>query len=182
MSHLFPLAMSARAAFEATRAARTRHEAERLADGVPVERLETEWLSLSHEDAGTLLALADQAMAQGFVQRYEDVDGTPVLAVSYWKLASASAPTGREAPTPTTSAPDDRAAAGAGGHADEDHTDDLYFRSKRTRPRTRRAASVDPRQMDLFSGPDAMGYERRDPDNPGIVLTEEEGDGTTFGG
>ena len=32
------------------------------------------------------------------------------------------------------------------------------------------------RQIDL------RGYEREDPNNPNTMLTEEEGDGTTFGG
>ena len=181
MSHIYPLAVSAHAAFEATTAARTRHEAERLAQGVPVERLETEWLTLSGPDADALHAKAEQAMGQGFVQRYEDVDGTPVLAVSYWKLSGTGAGAPAGPATPDTKAASQESTPEADA-PDEDHTDDLYFRSKRTRLRKPRKQASDPRQLDLFSGPDAMGYERRDPDNPGIMLTEEEGDGTTFGG
>jgi len=72
-------------------------------------------------------------------------------------------------------------AASPPASAQGDHTDDLYFRGGRTRKR-RRAPRTDPRQLDLFTGPDQQGYEHPDPDNPGIVLTDEEGDGTTFGG
>ena len=36
--------------------------------------------------------------------------------------------------------------------------------------------------MDLFVSPDQRGYEHKDPNNPNTMLTDEEGDDTTFGG
>lgn len=45
-----------------------------------------------------------------------------------------------------------------------------------------RRKSADHRQLDLFSGPDQRGYEVADPFNPAVILTEEEGDGASFGG
>jgi hypothetical protein len=51
--------------------------------------------------------------------------------------------------------------------------------SARTKPRKK---AHDQRQLDLFSGPDQKGYEVADPFNPAVILTEEEGDGASFGG
>jgi hypothetical protein len=148
MSHSYPLADSAEAALKAGNlTARTRADAERLADGRQVERLETEWLSLDDETSEEALKQASAHEGQGFIQRYEDDTGAPVLAVTYWKLApktrkasgksksSKSAPLETEKPNASLDA--------------TDHTDDLYFRSGRTKPR-RRQRPVDPNQLDLF--------------------------------
>ena len=174
MSHAYPLAICASEAFTAEHAARTRYEAEALSDGVAIVALETEWLTPAPTEAQNMLTMADQANGKGFVQRYEDADGNPVLAVTYWKLkrdaepaAAAPAPPPIKAPPP---APTPKT----------DHTDDLYFRQGRTKPRRSRSKPVDKRQMDLFSGPDQAGDERPDPNNPDIILTGEEGDGTSF--
>ncbi len=166
MSHAYPLAKSAGDALKAASAgARTRRDAERLAGGETITALETEWLTPDPGEAEALLATLDPALAAGFVQRYEDASGALVLAVTYWKLA---------APTPATPKPAPKAAAA-------EDTDDLYFKFGRTKKKRTRRAKTDPRQLDLFQGPDQMGYERRDPNNPEVVLTDEEGDGTAFG-
>ena len=86
MSHAYPLAICASEAFTAEHAARTRYEAEALSDGVAIVALETEWLTPAPTEAQNMLTMADQANGKGFVQRYEDADGNPVLAVTYWKL------------------------------------------------------------------------------------------------
>ncbi|MEO0983303.1 MAG: hypothetical protein AAFX03_11705 [Pseudomonadota bacterium] len=168
MSHAYPLARTVDEALAAEGdRARTRRDAETAAgDEVLVASLETEWLTPAKADREALIARAESGVEEGFVQRYEDADGAPVLAVTYWKLV--------DAPKPKKAAPKAKKKV-----ADE-HTDDLYFRAGRTKSRRRRKAS-DPNQLDLFGGPDQQGYERRDPDNPGVVLTDEEGDGTAFG-
>lgn len=141
MSHLYPLAASAKAALDAPEhAALTRAEAVRQAEGASVSGLETEWLTLSADEADAALARAESGVGTGFVQIYEDASGTPVLAVTYWKLAE----TGRAKETVvSTPKPSQKEAEEA------DHTDDLYFRSGRTKKRGRRK-KVDPNQMDLF--------------------------------
>ena len=168
MGHLYPLAFDARAALDgAQHSARTRADAERLAGEAAVERLETEWLSVSEDEAAAMLSRADAVAGDGFVQRYEDDEGRPVLAVSYWKVSDAPL----SKPLPPVVAPE----------PEPEHTDDLYFRSGRTKTRKRRKRYVDPRQLDLFTGPDQQGFERRDPHNPAVIIPDEEGDGTTFG-
>lgn len=113
-----------------------------MAGDVEVLALETEWVEVSEEGASEMLARADATMGMGFVQRYEDAAGAPVLAVTYWKLGEAQkAPAKKEAKSE---------AAEAAPPEDEDHTDDLYFRSGRTKPRRGRKRKVDPNQMDLF--------------------------------
>jgi hypothetical protein len=174
MSHVFPLAANAEAALDPQApAVRTRHEADALAErlGVVVGALETEWLEVSDEEAGHILSRADAALGQGFVQRYEDETGRPVLAVTYWQVSHKARP-GEDAGADREARP---------RKPGEDHTDDLYFRGGRTRRRKRRPR-VDPRQLDLFAGPDQQGYEDRDPNNPDIALNHEEGDSTVFGG
>lgn len=175
MSHTYPLAPTAEAALQPdTAAVRTRREADTLGEelGLEIVALETDWLEVSESEADEIIRRADAAVGQGFVQRYEDEAGRPVLAVTYWKTVGVAA--GRQAKGQTPPAV-------AEPPAREDHTDDLYFRGGRTK-RRRRKVQADPRQLDLFTGPDQQGFERRDPDNPGIIITEEEGDGTTFGG
>ena len=133
--------------------------------------LETEWLTLDTDEAEALLDKAEAAAGAGFVQRYADASGSTVLAVTYWKLAASK--TGKPLEKPAPEKPAEKKA---------DDTDDLYFRSGRTKTKPRkRSPKIDPRQLDLFSAPDQTGYEHRDPDNPGIVIADEEGDGTAFG-
>ncbi|MCI4644063.1 MAG: hypothetical protein MRY64_04710 [Hyphomonadaceae bacterium] len=180
MSHLYPLAQTALEALTEDRPAmRTRAEAERRAGAVEVEKLQTDWLSPDDLDAETLAGRAGAALGQGFVQTYEDEQGRPVYAVTYWKLAQPldSAP---PAPPPEPAKKPAKAKP-AKPKGEGDHTDDLYFRGGRTRKRKRRVY-VDPRQMDLFVTPDMSGYEHADPGNKSVIINDEEGDGTTFGG
>ncbi len=146
MSHAYPLARSASEALQAaSRAARTRAEAEALAgEGEAVAALETEWLTVGPDNAGDMLRRAEEGVGEGFVQRYEDASGAPVLAVTFWRLADGTVPRGQKPAAP----PAPKAAAPLA-----DDTDDLYFRKGRTKKR--RASRIDPRQMDLFSSNDA---------------------------
>lgn len=181
MSHLYPLAETAAQALASPEpAARTRADAERLAGATEVLSLETDWLTPGEDDAAETAREVASAFGRGFVQTYEDEAGAPVYAVTYWKLAGPIQPA--KPPPPDTSKKAARRKSGKTAPAKtEDDTDDLYFRAARTRRRKRRRY-VDPRQLDLFLQADTSGYERRDPDNPGTILTDEEGDGTTFGG
>lgn len=180
MSHLYPLAETALEALAADRPAmRTRAEAERRAGAAEVVKLQTDWLSASDIDDETKARLATAGLSQGFVQTYEDEKGEPVYAVTYWQIdrpLDASPPPA--APPPAKPAKPKPKAKPKG---EEDHTDDLYFRGGRTRKRKRRV-HVDPRQMDLFVSPDMSGYEHADPGNKSVIINDEEGDGTTFGG
>lgn len=184
MSLAYPLARSGDDALKGIgEAARTRYEAEEVAGGTPVIALETAWLKPDGADIPALVKQAEAGEAKGFIQVYEDADGKPVLAVTFWKLGEAPKAAGRKAPAPD---PEPQAASPAPEpekppKSEEDHTDDLYFRHGRTR-RSRRSKPADPRQMDLFVSPDPRGYEHKDPNNPNTMLTDEEGDGTTFGG
>ncbi len=140
MSHAYPLGKTARDALKnAKDAARTRYEAEDLADGVAIDALETEWLTPSAKDLPKILEQAEANPGHGFVQNYEDGSGNTVLAVTYWKLAKATKKA-KPKPEPAPKA------------TEEDHTDDLYFKSGRTK-KSRRKTFVDPNQMDLFGAP-----------------------------
>jgi len=140
MSHAYPLGKTARDALKTAKAAaRTRYEAEDLADGVAIAALETEWITPTAKDLPKLLEQVEINPGQGFVQHYEDGSGNPVLAVTYWKLAKA-AKKPKPKPKPAPEAESD------------DHTDDLYFKSGRTK-KSRRKPAVDPNQMDLFGAP-----------------------------
>lgn len=181
MSHLYPLAETALQALTEDRpAVRTRHEAERKAGLAEVVKLQTDWLTAEDMDAEILAGRADgPGLSQGFVQTYEDEHGQPVYAVTYWKLDRALDSLPSAAPQkPATKA---KKKAKAKTKSKEDHTDDLYFRGGRTRKRKRRA-HADPRQLDLFMTPDTSGYEHADPGNSSVIINDEEGDGTTFGG
>ena len=179
MSLAYPLALTAKDALKgAGKAARTRYDAEAQSGDRPVLSLETEWLKPDPGEVPALVKQAEAGEAKGFIQVYEDADGAPVLAVTYWKLGDPVAKKAKKAEPEASSKP---AKADKKPKADEDHTDDLYFRHGRTR-KSRRKKHVDPRQMDLFTRPDQRGYEREDPNNPNTMLTEEEGDGTPFGG
>lgn len=141
MSHVYPIGKTARDALKnAASAARTRYEAEELANGFAIKALETEWITPKPKDLAKLLAQADGNPGHGFVQHYEDADGNTVLAVTYWKLAKEQKP---PKPKPKPIAPPDDSV--------EDHTDDLYFKSGRTKKSSRKRF-VDPNQMDLFGG------------------------------
>lgn len=180
MSLAYPLAASADDALTgANAAARTRYDAEELSEDRAILSLETEWLKPAASDVSALLKQAESGEAKGFIQVYEDADGSPVLAVTYWKLGPSQARAKAEKPAPKTEP--QKAEKAETAKTELDHTDDLYFRHGRTR-KSRRKKHVDPRQMDLFISPDQRGYEHKDPNNPNTMLTDEEGDGTTFGG
>ncbi len=170
MSHIYPLATHAENALRPDApAVRTRSEADALGKRLAcrIVALETEWLTVTESEAETILARADAAIGQGFVQRYEDEAGRPVLAVTYWKTSDTQGDETAQPTAPETAAP-------------EDHTDDLYFRGGRTQRRRKKPA--DPRQLDLFSGAGQQGRELLAPDNREIVTTDDEGDGSVFGG
>ncbi|MEO0882756.1 MAG: hypothetical protein AAFY34_08460 [Pseudomonadota bacterium] len=138
MSHTYPLAASAVDALNAPEhAARTRHDAERLAgEEMRVISLETEWLTLDADNIGDLMERAETGVGDGFIQRYENADGSPVLAVTYWRLVPQLKGIGSKK---ATAKPKSKR---------EDHTDDLYFKKGRTKPRHRKG--VHPQQLDLF--------------------------------
>ncbi|MEM9569981.1 MAG: hypothetical protein AAF996_00855 [Pseudomonadota bacterium] len=145
MSHAYPLGKTARDALKnAQDAARTRYEAEELAEEVAIASLETEWITPAEKDLAKILAQAEANPGHGFVQHYEDGSGNTVLAVTYWKLAR----------TPKKPKPKPRPIKDPDPNA-EDHTDDLYFKSGRTK-KSKRKRFVDPNQMDLF-GADKEG-------------------------
>ncbi len=144
MSHAYPLGKTARDALKnAQAAARTRYEAEELAGDVAIAALDTEWITPAAKDLNKILEQADRNPGHGFVQHYEDGSGNTVLAVTYWKLAK-TAKKPKPKPRPIQ-APDPN---------QDDHTDDLYFKSGRTK-KSRRKRVIDPNQMDLFGAPKA---------------------------
>lgn len=139
MSHAYPLGKTARDALKnAQAAARTRYEAEELAEDIAIASLETEWITPAEKDLAKILEQAETNPGHGFVQNYEDGSGNTVLAVTYWKLAK----------TPKKPKPKPRPIQNP-DPAQEDHTDDLYFKSGRTK-KSRRKRFTDPNQMDLF--------------------------------
>ena len=146
MSQTYPLGRSALDALaKATLAARTRYEADALAgESAIIEALETEWVTPAAADLDALMKQADANPAHGFIQHYEDASHNTVLAITYWKLVAAKKPKAKPAKPPKP--PQDAPAT------DLDHTDDLYFKAGRTRPK-RRARPADPNQMDLFGAP-----------------------------
>lgn len=142
MSHAYPLGKTARDALKNVQAAaRTRYEAEDLAGDVAIASLETEWLTPAAKDLPKILEQADANPGHGFVQNYEDAKGNTVLAITYWKLAK----------TPKKAKPKPKPKAEPKS-SEEDHTDDLYFKSGRTKKSSRKR-HVDPNQMDLFGAP-----------------------------
>jgi hypothetical protein len=147
MSLAYPIA---RTLEEATRpgvkTARTQSEAVALSTGAKVEGLETSWLHLTEDEAAALVGAQGMEGPAGYLQRYEDTSGHVVVAVTWWKLADPKAPKAAPPPPPVPPPPEAPAAP--------DHTDDLYFRRGRTKPKRKRPA--DPNQLDLFdtgSGP-----------------------------
>ncbi len=145
MSHLYPLATNAKDAFEnATFAARTRYEAEALAEDFEILKLETEWIPADGDDIIAIIESAEAGPGHGFVQQYEDEAGAPVIAVTYWKMGEKKSPAEiRKKPTVKAKP------------AEDDHTDDLYFRQGRTKPARKRGRKkfIDPRQLDMFPSP-----------------------------
>ncbi len=138
MSQAFPVAGSLDDALSGDAlVARTQAEAARLAAPRTVAGLETSWLHLALADADRLFEAGGPNGAHGHIQRYEDTAGHVVVAVSWWKLGD---PGAARQPDP---APETTAKARA-----SDHTDDLYFRRGRTKPKRRKVA--DPNQLDLF--------------------------------
>ena len=142
MSHAFPIATRLEDALKpGVKAARTRAEAEALVPEQKVDSLATDWMNVTEEQAAAYLASqTDEDGPHGHLQKYEDNEGNPVLAVTWWKLVSQVEimplpKAGKK--KPATEKP-----------PAEDHTDDLYFRSGRTKPRRKRY--IDPRQLDLF--------------------------------
>ena len=142
MSHAFPIATRVEDALKpGVKVARTRAEAEALVPEHKIDSLATDWIDVTEEEAEAYLSShAGENGPHGHLQKYEDNEGNPVLAVTWWRLddqagimplpkASKKNPAAEQPPV-------------------EDHTDDLYFRSGRTKPRRKRY--IDPRQMDLF--------------------------------
>lgn len=84
----YPLAANARAALDSQIGARTVAEARELAQG-PVE-LVSDFLRPGPTEREEVQGKAEAGIARGFVQLYEDAKGNPVIAVSYWKLISAT--------------------------------------------------------------------------------------------
>ncbi len=165
----FPIAPTARAALDAEGGARTVAEARELARG-PVQ-LVSEWLRPQPSEREEVQAKAEAGIARGFVQLYEDAKGNPVIAVTFWK------PEGGVKTRPRKAAPEEKTRASPA----DDHTDDLYFAKPAAKSKKRKRAA-DPKQLDLFTGPDQQGAETPDPHNPLVVIVDEEGDGASFGG
>lgn len=144
MSTAYPLAKDGQQALKSPgELARTRYDADALAGEVSILGLETDWLTVSTKEKATLLAQADEGRSAGYVQLYENADGSPVLAITYWKTNTAEKPVTQ--PKPVEKTPDS-----------SDTTDDLYFRRGRTRPYSRKR-KPDPNQMDLFGEADKSG-------------------------
>lgn len=153
MSHLYPIAANADEALNnAKLAALTRYEAEALAGGLEILKLETEWLTPVEGNAMSIMDAADAGVGQGFVQQYENEAGEPVLAVTYWKTGTKSRKNSKKTNKEPVSS------------SDEDHTDDLYFRGGRTKPSKKRWRKryIDPRQLDLFMSNDDKASDSSD--------------------
>ncbi len=141
MSHTYPLARDASDALSGEGdGARTREEARARLGGRKLVGLKSDWLTLSTNEADAQAGLIERGVELGFVQRYEDASGNTVLAITFWAVAD-----GAPAPDPAPPGPDTT-------RAKRDHTDDLYFRSGRTKPRARKR-KTDPNQLDLFETP-----------------------------
>ena len=175
MSHVFPLASNAEEALqENAPKARTKREAVVQNDGVPLSKgLVHDWIRFPRDKESELRNLAEKGRDLGFVQSYEDAETEEIVyAVTYWKVSKivqSPSQSNKVATTENTTA----LQKSFNGSARTQKT----RRSKR-----RKSFDRDGKQLDLFSGPNQQGYERRDPNNPKIILALEEGDGTSFGG
>lgn len=170
MSLTYPIAASGTDALTEPKGfARTRAAAEKAA-GQGVE-FQTEWLRPGPERAEEWQSAVQSALSHGAVQIYETEKGRPVIAISFWKLVEIA-----DDPVEPPVDPNE----GQTAPVREDHADDLYFRTGRTRKK--KPKPVDPNQLDLFrgAGPNQQGYEERDPNNPNVMIADE-GDGTAFG-
>lgn len=174
MSHVYPIATTAEKALaeEAPRV-RTRREAENhgLTSG-KLEGLTHDWIRLRQDDEGQLKVSAEKGRDLGFVQSYEDADnGDLVYAVTYWKVS---------APVEDTTQLEKEVKESPKPASDNGKSFSSSVR-KPKKVKKRKTDKTDGRQLDLFAGPDQQGYERRDPNNPKIILALDEGDGTSFG-
>lgn len=163
----YPLAETARAALDSPTSARTLGEARDKA-GAAVS-LVCDWWRPSQSEREALQTEIDAGVSAGFIQIYEDAQGQPVLAITFWRQGVARP----LVPTEIASQPS----------APADTVDDLYFEKSPAsrRVKARRRSRADPNQLDLFAGPDQRGFETPDPANPAVVLVEEEGSGAAFG-
>lgn len=151
MSHLYPLATDASDALSSeTDGARTREQARSRLSGRKLVGLKSDWLTLSSSEAEARAGAIERGVDLGFVQRYEDASGNTVLAITFWAVTN-DAPDTPEAPEPAPEKP----------KPGNDHTDDLYFRSGRTKKRGPRRP-VDPNQLDLFGATDNTKIESED--------------------
>ena len=143
MSLSYPIANTAMDALtsplghERTQSAAKRHV------GGPVT-FETEWLRLGPERLEEIQSSVQTAVAMGAAQIYETEKGRPVIALNYWRVLT------------DVEKVFDRPAEIDPARKKEDHTDNLYFRRGRTKPRKK---SVDPNQLDLFPKPESEDTE-----------------------
>ena len=174
MSHLFPLATSAEKALqESVPTARTEREAKDLSGGDCVlHGLVHDWIRFGQDDQSKMREQAEKGRDRGFVQSYEDANTAEIVyAVTYWQISE-----GRN--------DEARQKREASNFREPEMPKPRNLATPNPKPRRtkkRKPTQGDGRQLDLFSGPDQQGYERRDPNNPEIILALEEGDGTSFG-
>lgn len=114
---------------------------------------ENEWIRPGPERVEELSSAVQMAAAHGAVQVYESEKGKPVIALKYWRILTDEELAPKPEPEPEK--PEDV------GAKKKDHTDDLYFRKGRTKPRKR---VVDPNQMDLFVKPEDEAQASKDDD------------------
>ncbi|MAK60021.1 MAG: hypothetical protein CMK09_03485 [Ponticaulis sp.] len=134
MTLAYPIANSAMQALtEPLGHERTQAAARKAAAG-PVT-FETEWLRPGPERQEDLQPYVQSAVAMGAAQIYETEKGRPVIALNYWRVMT-EAEQVFDQPVATDPA-----------RKREDHTDNLYFRRGRTKPKKK---PVDPNQLDLF--------------------------------
>ncbi len=174
MSHVFPLATTAEEALkDSSPKVRTKREAnDQKKAEYTLQGLVHDWIRLPQEDDSELKKLAEKGRDIGFVQSYEDAETAEIVyAVTYWKLMLEAI----EVP-PTKTAPTELPKPESKKPSNPPITTRNPKKTKKRKPVKR-----DGRQLELFSGPDQQGYERRDPNNPKIILAFEEGDGTSFG-
>ncbi len=142
MSLTYPIATTAMLAIsDPAGAARIKSDAELAANGQAIIGLVTEWLKPDEADLEAIRAQAHAGPGNGFIQFYEDTDGHPTLAVTFWKLDPVAKPEPKVRPSVEDQPPIDE---------QPDHTDDLYFKQVRTGKKGKSAAA-DPNQLDLFS-------------------------------
>lgn len=112
---------------------------------------ETEWLRPGPEREEELAGAVQTAITSGAVQVYESEKGRPIIALKFWRILSDEELKPKPAPKPDTEA--------EAAEKKKDHTDDLYFRRGRTKPRKK---IIDPNQMDLFVPPEDTQADKAD--------------------